>query len=93
MENNIPTANDFIPEEQYYFIETLPGNTEVCILKEDVIAAMISFAKYHITRALEAAAQNSTVDICDWEPLTDMAIILKKSLPCQIRPTKVRFRL
>lgn len=54
----IPTAENFIPDDNYYFVETLPGNSETCLLKEDVPQIMIDFAKLHVEAALKRAHSN-----------------------------------
>jgi len=55
----IPTAEDFISNNNYSFIETLPGNMEACILKEDISKIMIKFAKLHVKAAIKSVAEKT----------------------------------
>ncbi len=48
MENNLPTAEEFLTSKQYDWVEDI--NTTEC---------MIEFAKLHVTQALKAAAKSA----------------------------------
>lgn len=56
-ENATPTAEEFIPDDNLFFIDAYGQGDETCLLKSDVSKIMIEFAKLHVTAALEAAAK------------------------------------
>lgn len=60
---SIPTADDFIRDDKYYFVETSPGNMETCILREDIPEMMIEFAKLHVQAALKEASQAACLEV------------------------------
>ena len=52
------TTEELIKEKDYWFFETLPGNQDTFILKEDISELMIKFAQFHVKLALSAAYEN-----------------------------------
>lgn len=60
-QNKIPTAEEFIPDDIYYFVDT-QFDSEACILLKDIHKIMKEFAKLHVEAALESASQISLKD-------------------------------
>lgn len=62
--NKIPTAEDFLDNyEDEYFAGAVFG--EFAYKKEQVVKAMIEFAKLHVKAALEEASNNVKVDFSE----------------------------
>jgi hypothetical protein len=53
----IPTAQSFIPDDNYHFVEERPNQVITCIALEDIPKIMIDFAKLHVKAALESASR------------------------------------
>ena len=57
-EDSIPTAEEFIPDDNLFFINAFGHGEETCLLKSDIPKVMIEFAKLHVKAALKSAIKN-----------------------------------
>jgi len=61
------TAEDFLGDYPREFIETGTDWTEPCITVENVLTVMKAFAKYHVDKALSAAADAAEIVVVEYE--------------------------
>jgi hypothetical protein len=64
--SDLKTTDNFLRDDCYVFVETMPGNTETAYLKEDVKEMMVAYGEWLRQTVLREASEKAKTEI-DWE--------------------------
>lgn len=63
----IITAEEFIPDSNYIFVDIYGHGDETCILKSDIPKIMVEFAKMHCKAQLKAILDKVKISDDKWD--------------------------